>query len=799
MFLRDLRFAWRSLSMRHNRAFTVTTVLTFALGIGAATAIFSIAHAVLLAPLPYRDADRVVRLTERNLSRGLPEFSVSTPNFLSWQERTKAFDALAAINGESVNLGADGRYERVQGLRASATIWRVLGMPLVAGREFTAAEDTLGGPRVAILGEGVWRTRFGADPALIGRAIPVNGENHTVIGIAPQDVGFATDIGVWLPLRPDPVQYGRGDRRLEVLGRLATVAPLGQAQAELDTISAALAGEFPDSNLGWEGAIEPVRNWIVGDAVRSRLLMLLAAVAVLMLVACTNVANLQIARATARQRELGVRQALGAARAQLVAQLVAENVLLAAVGGALGLALAYAALQVAVTVLPPSTPRLAAIALDWRTALAAIAVAAATAIAFGLAPALVAMRTQSLAVLQQLGRSTLDARQGPLRQVLVVVQFTLATVLVIAAALLAQHLARLQDASMGFRTDRLLAARMTLPQESEDMDLGPHREIYARLLEQIRALPGVRSAGITSEIPLGDFNTSMMIAPGAGGPLTYEQESTQASWRVVSGDYLPTLGVPLLRGRGFDSTNEAPRSMILSEGLARRLWPGGEDPIGQTVRLGNGQTRNVVGVVGDVRQIGLGEDPTPTMYMPTSWILTATMTLIVRSEGDPATLVAPIRAIAERVSPAQPLFDIRTMQSVISTSVAEPRVQTLVLLAFAGSSLLLAAFGVAGVMAYLVARRTPELAVRMALGASPRRLVRHVLGRGGALCFAGVALGSLLLLALSGVWGEIAVDANLPVMLALCAALLLTVGMVACWLPARRVTRISPSLALRGE
>ncbi|MGQ0799290.1 MAG: ABC transporter permease [Pseudomarimonas sp.] len=799
MILRDLRHAWRSLSMRHNRVFTLSTVLSFALGIGAASAIFSIVHLMLLAPLPYQDAHQVVRLTERNPSLGLPEFAVSTPNFQSWQQHATTFAALAAIDGDNINLGVEGRFERVRALRASATIWRVLGMPLLAGREFSEAEDTLGGEAVVILGEGLWRNRFNADPALIGRSIPIDGESRRVVGIAPQDVGFATDIGVWLPLTPDPETYGRGDRRLDVLGRLREGVSPTQAQAQLATISTALAQEFPRENAGWEGAVQPVRTWIVGEDVRARLVLLLAAVLVLLLVACTNVANLHIARATAREREMGVRQALGAPRRRVLTQMISENVLLAALGGALGVMISLVALQVAVAVLPASTPRLAMFALDWRAALLAIAAAAATAITFGLVPALMAARRPLAQVLQQQGRSSVDAKRGPLRQILVVVQFTLATVLVTSAALLAQHLDRLQDNALGFRPQHLLVARITLPQASENIDLTPHLQVYARLLEEIGALPGVRSVGITSEIPLGDFNTSMSIAAGAGAALNYEQDSTQASWRVVSPGYLATLGVPLLKGRGFAADNEAPRSMLLSEGLARTLWPDGSDPVGRTVRLGNGQSRTVVGVVGDVRQTGLGDAPTPTMYMPTTWIVTETMTLLLRSDGDPLPLVAPLRAVTERIAPQYPLFDVRTMDSVLSASIAEPRMQTLVLIGFAGSSLLLAAFGVAGVMAYAVARRAPELAVRMALGASPRRLVLQVMRSGGALCAIGVALGSLLLLGTSNLWRAEAVDANVPAMLALGTAMLMVVGLVACWLPARRAARIDPSLALRDE
>ncbi len=798
--LRDLRHAWRSLAQRKNRAHSIATVLSFMLGIGAAAAIFSIVHVTLLAPLPYGgDPGRVFRVHERNLSRGIAEFSVSIPNFLSWQQRATAFDSLAALSGHDANLGAQGRFEHVRGMRASAGIWRVLDMPLLAGRAFSADEDSVGGAPVVILGESIWRTRFNADPALIGRSVSVDGESRTVVGIAPQDVGFATDIGVWLPLVPDPETYGRGDRRLSVLGRLRAGTTPEEAQAGLDVVSVQLAREFPQENNGWEGSLQPVRDWILGDSVRERLALLLAAVVVLLLVACTNVANLNIARATAREREMCVRRALGAARSRLVMQMVAENALLAAIGGTLGVLLALAMLHLAVALLPAATPRLALFALDWRAAALAVSAAAVTAIAFGLIPALAGMRTEPAAVLQNVGRSTADAARSPLRQALVVVQFTLATMLVTSAMLLAQHLDRLQDATLGFQPERLLVARITQPQANENIDLRPHMQRYTRLLAELRALPGVHSAGITSEIPLGDFNTSMMVAAGAGGPLNYEHDSVAASWRVVSSDYLTALGVPLLKGRGFAAENEAPGSMLLSDGLARQLFPAGTDPVGMTVRLGNGRSRSVVGVVGDVRQTGLGDAPTPTMYMPTTWIVTETMTLVVRADGNPLALLPQVRAVAERVLPDHPLFEVQTMGNVLSTSVAEPRMQTLVLLAFAASSMLLAAFGIAGVMAFMVARRRPELAVRMALGASPQRLVRQVVRRGGALCVLGVALGAGVLVAMRGVWRAIAIDADLPAMLALGAATLVALGLLACWLPARRAAGIDPSLALRDE
>ena len=776
-------------------------MLSFALGIGAAAAIFSITWAMLLAPLPYKAPEQVVRLTEQNLAKQLPEFAVSTPNFLSWVERTRSFEALAGMRFENVNLG-DGRggFERVEGGGVSPSLWQVLGQPLVAGRTFTAEEDRVNGPLVVILGAQVWRDRFGADPALLGQQVLVNGMAHTVIGIAPQDAGFSQQTAVWLPLRPDPATYGRGDRRLGVLGRLRSGVDLAAARAELRTLSAALAREHPADNTDWQGAVTPVRDWIVGDDARSRVLLLLAAVLLLMLLACCNVANLQIARNAGRRRELGVREVLGAGQARLWRQIAVENLLLASLGGALGAALAWTAVQFATVALPAGTPRLHLFGLHAGAVALAFAVATATTLLFGLVPMLVGRRPPLADVLREQGRSNQDESRGWLRRALVVAQFSLATLLVVAATALALAFHRLQQTPPGFSPERLLTARLTLPQTGEDMDLTPHYAVYARLLEALRGLPGVQTVGMSSEIPLGSFDTSMMVAAGAGtGPLTYTQEARSAAWRVISADYLKALGVPLLRGRWMAGEQEGTRNLLVSQSLATQLWPAGEDPVGQTVRLSNGQQRTVVGVVGDVLQRGLGEGATPTMYMPTSWMVTPTMNLVLRTEGDPATLIAPVRNLARQIAPEYPLFDLSTMPQVLAGSVAEPKMQSMVLLGFAGASLLLAAFGVAGVMAWLVSRRTPELAVRMALGAPPRRLLRQVVRSAGMLCVSGVAIGAALLLAIvhGGLPGTAVPTEDLYLTLLAGAVLLLAVGWLACWLPARRITKISPNLAMR--
>ncbi len=795
----DLRHAWRALTGARHLSFTLASCLTLGLGIGGTTAIFSLVHAVLLAPLPYREPERILFLAETNLPRGIDEFSVSYPNFLSWEESARSFEALAGLREVSVNLSGEGGAERLYGLAASADLFEVLGLPLLAGRAFSAEEDRPGGPAAAILGERLWRRRFGGDRSVLGRAVRIEGVPRTVVGVAPQDVGFATDVDVWLPLAPNPAVFGRGDRRILVLGRLAPGVTEERAAAEMAAIAAGLEREFPDSNQGWGALVEPVREWIVGPELRTRLLVLLAAVGVLLLLACANVANLQLARATARAREVGVRRALGASPARVVRHLMTESLLLAALGGALGLLLAWAAIEGAAAFLPASMPRLATVALSGPVAAAGVAVTALTAVAFGLLPSLLAGGADVLTSLQQGGRSAVDARRAPVREGLVLSQLALATMLVVGAALLAQSFLRLQGVALGFEPDRLVTARISLPDWGDEEYHQEDFVLLEALLAEVRSIPGVAAAGLASEIPTGEMDTTMaaaaqQIAPGG-------DEGVQAHWRIASPTYLSTLGIPLRRGRWFREGNEHPRSVLVSEALARRVWPDGADPVGRQVWLSNGKPYDVVGVVGDTRQLGLAEGVTPTIYMSITWAIFPTMNLVVRTAGDPDVLSGELRRTAARVAPDRPLFDVRTMSDVLATSLATPRLQTVLLALFAGVGLVLAAVGVAGVVAYGVTQRTPELAVRAALGATPAGIVRHVARRGLALCGGGVALGALLAFALGAGLEDLlyGVRADAPATYATTAAVLLAAGAFACWLPARRATRINPSLALRAE
>jgi putative ABC transport system permease protein len=797
MLAQDVRYAWRSLTGRGNRSFTATALLTLTLGIGAVTAIFTVVNAVLLAPLPFHEPDRIVHLRDVNPSLGIENFSSSTPNFHSWQS-AHSFSSLAALRFAGSNLTDGSEPEHVNRLDVSVKLWDLLGLRPVAGRAFLAADDVRGNPPVAMISQGLWKRRYGGDPSVIGRTIAVNRVPHIVVGIAPQDVGFASDVDLWLPLGYDPdVDESRGDRRLTVLGRLASDVTLQQTQTEMSTIMSQLAREFPDANKGWEVRVIPVRDWIVDAEVAQRLRITLAAVALLLLVAATNVANLQIARLTGRVREMSIRLALGASRARLVRQMVTENLLLATAGGILGLGLAVFGVHGAAAYLPESLPRRGALSLDVPVVLVASLCIGATALIAGLFPAGVAVRSSIRDALQHVGRSA-TAGRSRVRHALVAAQMGLATTLVVGAALLTQSLVRLQQVPLGFADpDHLLTARINRPATTDD-ELEKNVAFFKALLEEIHTLPGVVSAGASSEVPFGANTTEMAIHP-VGRSSGVPEEGVQASWRIITADYFRTMQIPLRRGRSFAPESEPLRSMILSEGLARRLWPGGEDPIDRQVQLGNKQVFTVVGLVGDVRQLGLALDPTPTMYMSTSWYLWPTMTLAVRTRTDPAPLPEAVRKAVAHVDPHQPVSNFQTMRSAITANAAAPRLNSLLVASFAVLALVLAAVGVAGVVGYSVGQRAREIAVRLALGSLPGQAVWHIMRGCLFMCTMGILCGTGAAMALGHTLSSVlfGVAAHDPLTFLVTAIALFAVAAFASWLPARQATRISPALTLR--
>ncbi len=799
MWMAEFRQALRMLWRRHNRSYTAASVLMLALGIGATTAIFCVLYAVLLAPLPYRDEATVFSLPQSNPAAGLDTFSVSGPDFLSWQERVSGYSQMTAYAMASANIGDANGFEVADTVSVSPNFWQVLGMPLVLGRTFNENENRPDSD-MAIIGAGLWQRRYAADPQVLGQKLLVDGQPRTIIGVAPQDAGFTAEAEVWLPAGLALQGWNRGDRRINVLGRLAPGVSRSAADAELRAVSEQLAVEFPESNRGWSAVSIPVREWIVGANVRDRVLMMGGAVLLLLLVACINVGNLQIARATTRVREIGVRQALGATRSMLMRQMVSECLVLAAIGGALGVALAAIAISLARSSLISDVPQMQRLALDWPVAAAAIAVTTLSALVCALAPAWVAARSQVASTLRSGGRSMTESQRTPMRQGLVIVQFALATLLVVTSTLLVQQFQAVQSASLGFNPEGVLTARITLPDDDNGNNYAKNVQQYARLLTALGEIPGVVEVGLGSELPLVPVNdTSMHIVPGSDAQEARDHGKS-AAWRIVTSDFLSALSVPVLRGRSFAEQNESSRSLLLSESLAQRLWPQGENPVGRQVVLSNGQTRAVIGVVGDVRQRDRGGEFTPTMYMPNTWLMLSTMTLALSTQGDPAQLITQVRDVATRVVPEHPLFDISPLTNVADANVAVARQQTAVVSVFGLVSLLLAAIGIAGVTALLVTRRTPELAVRLALGATPPRVVRHVMLRAGVLSVVGVLIGTAMAAIFAHYASNFLQDTGVSIAPTLVgvASVLIIAGLIACWLPARRAASINPSSALNG-
>lgn len=795
----DVRTCTRAL--RKTPAFTIAVVATLALGIGATTAMFAVVHAVLLQPLPFVEPNQLVELVETKPLEGITAYHVSAPDFESWRERTRSFTGMAALWDRSMNLADEGEPERVVGMAVSISLWSVLGVQPVAGRTFDPDEGTPGRERVAVISDGLFQRRYAADRSLIGRTIRLSGVPHTVVGVVPSDMGFTRDVDVWVPVVLNP-QQSRGDRQLTVIGRLKPGVTEGEASAELESVAAALAREFPASNQGYSARVRPLLDLAVSPAIDRALKVLLTAVGLLLLVACANVANLVLTRATERRGELALRRALGAGSARLMRLVVTESLVLAAVGGACGVLLAAILVRVARPTLASMLPRAWDLSLDLPVFGAACVATLTTGLTFGVIPAWRVMRGDVTDALRATGRVLSDRLHARLRQGFVVGQFCLATMLVISAALLAQSVIRLMRVDPGFRTDHLLIASISVP-AARYANQESRAAFYRQVVDALGALPGVTSVGLISSAPLRPGGSGMEVGPtqaSLGSP-----SARRAHWRIATPGYFQTMGTPLLRGRLFErDERETPggfRPVIVSESLARRLWPDGADPSGRSVWLGNSQMRTVIGVVGDVHQTGLADGITPTMYMPTSWTFTATMALVIRTAGEPASMATAVRQAVRSLDPQQPLFDLRTMEDRFRAGAAQQLLNASLLGVFSLLALVLGSVGVAGVVAHIVAHRRPELAIRMALGGQAAHVVREVAAGDIRLCLYGLFIGLAGALALSRMLSSLlfGVRAADPTIFGAVGLALFGVAIVSCWLPALRVTRIDPAQVLRGE
>jgi putative ABC transport system permease protein len=794
--IRDARYALRQLT--RTPGFAVVTLLTLALGIGATTAMFSVVNGVLLKPLPFPDSGRLVRVNEIVPQYGL--FAVAPANFLDWRAQNTSFERIVALTTGTANfVGPDGP-ERMINAAVSWDFFELARVPPFLGRGFHSDEGAPGKTGVIVLSHRAWQRRFGANPNVVGRAVTLSGTPVTIVGVAPAGFAFPRDAEYWTPLAFD-ANPSRGGHFLAVFARLKPDVNLQQASAEMKTIAERLATQYPATNAKESVEVIPMLEQTVGG-VRQPLLALMAAVGVVILIVCANVANLLLVRASVRDKEIAIRTALGAGRGRLVRQMLAESLILSVAGGTLGVLFAYLAIAPIRTLSAGSIPRVQEVSVDATVLLFAVAVSVLTGILFGLVPAWQASRAGIAGVLKEGGRSSVAASGRWMRGALLVVEVALSLVLLVGAALLLRSFAQLTDVDPGFRADRVLAFRVSLPQASypESQQRGA---FYDRLIAQLEALPQVRAAGMIQTLPMrGDYMLSFEIQ---GRPAPPPGSELSANYRIVSPHYFTTLNVPLKRGRVFterDDTDKAPMVAIVDEAFVARHFPN-EDPIGRGIDIGNGTDGffEIVGVVGDVRSYSLDETAPPTMYIPFRKEPFSTMWVVAQTDGDPALLTASVRQTVRAIDAALPAYSIMPLADVVSDSVAQRRFSMLVLGLFAAVALFLAAVGIYGVVAYSVTQRTQEIGLRMAVGAERGDVLTLIVGGGMKLALCGVAIGLAGALGTSRLidtmlFGVTAVD---PMSYAATAALLLAIATLACYVPARRALRVDPIIAMRQE
>jgi putative ABC transport system permease protein len=805
----DVRYGWRSL--RKSPGFTVVAVLALALGIGANSAIFSVVNAVVLRPLPFDHPERLTAVLSRNEKDGSVASDEAYPNYVDLRDQCQTCEGVAAYGFVSMFLtAADGEPERVRGIDASAELLPMLGVKLELGRYYTREEDQPGAARVIVLAHDFWRRSFGGDPKIIGQQVPMGSSPATVIGVMPAGFKFpveAKEVDFWMPLAPllSKNDLTRRDYvSLQFLAKTKAGATIAQTQAEIETISRRLQAQYPATNTALVFFVKPLRDALVGD-VRTALFVLLGAVAFVLLIACVNVANLLLARASARAKEMSVRTALGASRARIVRQLLTESLLLSLIGGGLGLLFATWGVALLVGASPADLPRAGEINLDARVVVFTAAVTLLTGVVFGLAPALSASKIDVSDALKEGGRSGSDgASHNRLRSALIVAEVALSLVLLVGAGLLAQSFRHLLDVKPGFEPDNLVTMdvvprRSRYPQEAQRV------QFFQDFLQKAKALPGVESVGLVDPLPLGG-NFEAWDFQIEGRPPAAPGVSQNADRRVIDPGYFHAMKIPLVRGRAFGDGDAAtaPPVIIINDSLARKYFAG-EEPVGKRLLFSGGLVsgaREIVGVVGDVRHAGLEAETTPEIYVPFTQVPTSRLTVVARARSaDPAGVTAALRGVIRQTDKDSPIFNVRTMNELLSASVARRRFNMILLGSFAALALLLASLGIYGVISYSVTQRTHEIGIRVALGAQPRDVLRMILGQGMILTLIGVAVGLLGALALTRVMSSLlfGVSATDPATYALVALLLPAVALVSCLIPARRATRVDPMVALRYE
>ena len=817
--LRDLRYGCRMLLKDPGP--TIVAALALTLAIGANTAIFSVVNGVLLEPLHYADASRLVVLWQTNPSKGLKRFYVSPPDYKDWTEQQHSFDQIAAYRPQPGVLTGRGVPEHVETAAVSPGIFRLLGENVKIGRTFFPDEDQPGKNRAVILSYGLWERRFGSDPSILGKSLTLDGKDYVVAGVT--DPAFRlldTQSEIWVPYTLDAkelLEMGENNaaaatrsamHTLKVIVHLKPGVSVEQARQEMQSIARGLERQYPDTNTGWSVSAIPLQQELVGN-IGSTLITLLGAVGFVLLIACTNVANLLLARTSSRQKEIAVRTALGAGQFRIVRQLLSESLVLSLVSGALGLMLAYWGVRALVMLGPSNIPRIEEISVDGRVLLFTLIVSILTGLLFGLGPAITASRAQINEVLKTAGRSSMASiRSRRVRNTLVVVEVAMSVVLLIGAGLMIRSFAELQRVNPGFRSDHVLTMRLTLPEARYD---GLHvAQFYQRLLERVKAVPGVETAGITRDVPFSGSDPSLNFIIEHRPALPTAQQP-RAKFRAVSADYFAAMGVPLIKGRYFTASDgeQTPAVTIVNDTLARRNFPG-EEVLGKRIQTGfdGSPWYTVVGVIGNVKHAGLDAETNAEMYFPYLQVpaplmsfVEGTMTLVVRTNTEPSAMARSVGAQVQALDPEEAVFKVATMDELLDGSVAQPRFRTFLLGVFAAVALILAATGLYGVISYSVSQRSNELGIRAALGARDSDLLSLVLSEGARLAIVGVLIGLGLSFVLANAISNLlyGVKSHDPLTFIAIPILLLAVALFASYVPARRATHTDPTVALRQE
>ena len=805
----DLRYGLRMLLK--TPGVTAAAVLALGLGIGANTAIFTVVSAVLVRPLPYPDPDRIVAVFENKLDRGIRRQLVSPLDYKTYAQQNQVFDGIAAIRNQPLVLTGRDLAERIDAASVSPSIFQFLGMRPSLGRAFAADEDLPQKNGIVVLSDGLWRRRFGADPNILDSKLILDGRSYSVIGVAPPGFRLVDSPSeLWIPYTPDPQDLTpshQGLHILRVLAHLKAGVSASQAASAMEAIAQRLADANPNTNAGYSVELIPLREQMVGNIVRT-LWTLMGAVGFVLLIACANVANLLLAKASARQKEIAVRSSLGASARRIVRQMLTESVLLALIGGILGLALAYWGTAALVEHAPADTPRLKEISLDWRVLAFTLLVSIAAGLLFGLAPALASGRRDlNRALGGSVRGSTATEGRSRIRDAIVISEIACCVALSTGAGLLIRSFMSLEQVNPGFRPNHVLTMQFSLPPaQYSGLKIA---QFYKQLLERVQALPGVQSAGVCRYLPLSGPDVSLNFYI-EGQPRLALADQPRAKFRAASPGYFAALGIPLVRGRLLDASDgeQTPKVVVLNEAAARRYWPG-QDPIGKRIIAGEGtEWSTVVGVIANVKHAGLDEETSPETYyhylqIPPVIISVAegTMFLAIRTSVEPAALMPSVRNELRTLDPNQPVFNVRTMDEVLDASLAQPRFRMILLGLFAALALVLVAIGLYGVMAYSVAQRTNELGVRIALGAEPAHIGKLVMMDSLRMAVIGVGVGLAIAAGTSWIISKLLFGIRSMDALSFAAACLVTivVTLLASFLPAIRAIRIAPAIALRAE